>query len=442
MRTLYNILFGLGFLVSSPFYFLKLWRRGNWREGFSQRFGVYENKLKQALANRHILWMHAVSVGEMNVCMQIIRALESRAPNLKIVVSTTTTTGMGELQKRFPGPKISKIYYPIDRRKYVSRALSIIHPNLVVLVESEIWPNFIWRARARGTPVMLVNARLSDRSYPRFKRLGFFFREIFGQLASVGAQNDPDAAKLRELGCVPERIHVVGNLKFDSAADTVQNPEAIAALLAQAGVSPGDPVLVAGSTHDGEEKLLGRIFMRLREKFPSLFLILVPRHFERARDAGRQLSDIGLKFVYRTDITPEWKRTPGTGRCLLVNTTGELRGFYAHATLVFVGKSLTAKGGQNPLEPAILGKPVLFGPNMQNFADVVRILVGQNGAVQVPDAAGLEKAVADLLADAPRREELGANARRVVIENQGGVARTVDLIVGQLEKMGIYTVEA
>src|SRR5258708_35114262 len=158
--------------------------------------------------------MHAVRVGEVNVCTQLIRALEPRLPNLKIVVSTTTTTGMGELQKKLP-THITKVYYPIDRRKYVARALSTIHPEAIVLVESEIWPNFIWRARSLGTPVFLVNARLSDRSYPRYRRFGFLFRNLFESFNAVGAQNEADAAKLCKLGCRPEAVHVVGNLKFD-----------------------------------------------------------------------------------------------------------------------------------------------------------------------------------------------------------------------------------
>ena len=190
-------------------------RRGGWRAGFRQRFGHHDNRIKQALTNRHVLWLHAVSVGEMNVCVQISRALETRMPNLKLVVSTTTTTGMGELQTRLPA-HVSKIYYPIDRRKYVASAFASIHPNAIVLIESEIWPNFMWRARALGTPVFLANARLSERSYPRYKKFGFLFRDLFNTFAAVGSQNEADAAKLRELGCRPEAVRVVGNLKFDA----------------------------------------------------------------------------------------------------------------------------------------------------------------------------------------------------------------------------------
>ncbi|HEX4645053.1 MAG TPA: glycosyltransferase N-terminal domain-containing protein, partial [Verrucomicrobiae bacterium] len=249
---MYNILFLIFFALSAPHYLLKMSRRGNWLAGFRQRFGQYDPKVKQAITNRRTIWMHAVSVGEVNVCTQLIRALEPRLPNLKIVVSTTTTTGMGELQKKLP-THITKIYYPIDRRKFVSRALSTIHPEAVVLVESEIWPNFIWRARSLGTPVFLVNARLSDRSYPRYRLAGFFFRDIFRSFAGVGAQTEGDAAKLRELGCRPEAIHVVGSLKYDAARLDERRDLDARALLRQLGVAPGAPILVAGSTHPGEE---------------------------------------------------------------------------------------------------------------------------------------------------------------------------------------------
>src|SRR6266481_9221947 len=178
MRSLYNILFAIFFCVSAPYYFLKMWRRGDWRRGFRQRFGRFDSKIKQALSNRHVLWIHAVSVGEVNVCTQLIRALEPRVPNLKVVVSTTTTTGMAQLESKLPN-HISKIYYPIDKRSIVARAFGVISPEAIVLIEAEIWPNFLWRARDLGKPVFLVNARLSDRSYRRYKRLGFLFRPLF-----------------------------------------------------------------------------------------------------------------------------------------------------------------------------------------------------------------------------------------------------------------------
>ena len=437
MRTLYNILFNVFFVLSSPYYFWRLRRRGNWRPGFRERFGHYHAGLKQALTNRHVIWIHAVSVGEVNLCTQLIRALEPRVPNVKIVVSTTTTTGMGELRSRLP-THISKIYYPIDRRKCVSRALAIINPQAIVLVEAEIWPNFIWRARDLGIPLFLANARLSDRSYRGYKRFGRLFRPLFASFAGVGAQNEDDAARLREVGCRPEAIRVVGNLKFDAARLDERRTLDVPAMLRQLGVPPSAPILIGGSTHAGEEVLLAEMAQRLRARFPGLFLVLVPRHFERAREVGRQLEERGVKFVYRNEIYANTQFREGEVDCLLVNTTGELRFFYPCATVVFVGKSITAEGGQNPIEPGTLGKAMVLGPNMQNFADITRNFVAQNGAIQVRDPAGLEDAIAGLLADENRRAELGRNAQRVVRENQGAIDRTVEMILEHLKKSEIY----
>jgi 3-deoxy-D-manno-octulosonic-acid transferase len=437
VRTLYNILFVVCFILSSPYYFVRMRRRGDWQKGFAERFGKYDTKLKQAITNRDTLWMHAVSVGEVNVCTQLIRALEPRLPNLKIVVSTTTTTGMGELHRKLPN-HIGKIYYPIDRRLYVTRALNAICPEAIVLVEAEIWPNFLWRAREKGMPVFLVNARLSDRSYRGYKRFGFLFRPLFASLAGVGAQTEADAAKLRDLGCRPEAIHIVGSLKFDAASLEERRLLDVPALLRQAGVRPGARLIVGGSTHPGEETILAGQFLRLRSRFPDLFLVLVPRHFERSREVGRELEAQGLKFAYRSELTARKRFEPGEINCLVVNTTGELKYFYEQGTIIFVGKSLTAEGGQNPIEPGALGKAMVFGPNMQNFAEVVRDLLEQNGAVQVRDAAELEQVLGELLAEESRREQLGRNALKVVRENLGAIDRTADMIIGHLATSGRY----
>jgi 3-deoxy-D-manno-octulosonic-acid transferase len=443
VRGVYNILFAVFFVLSSPYYFFRMWRRGSrqtgfpWKRGFSQRFGKYDAKLKQAITNRHRLWMHAVSVGEVNVSTQLIQAMEKRLPNLKIVISTTTTTAMEGLQSKLPN-HVSKIYYPIDRRAWVSRALGTIRPEAIVLVEAEIWPNFLWRAKQLQIPMFLVNARLSDRSFRGYKRFGFLFRPVFASFSAVGAQNEEDAAKLRELGCRQEAIHIVGSLKFDAAKLDGKRGLDVPAILRQLGLAADAQVIVAGSTHAGEEAILAQQFVQLRKQFPKLFLVIVPRHMERGRSVGRDLSAQGLKFVYRSDVNGETERRSGEVECLVVNTTGELRYFYEAATIVFVGKSLTEKGGQNPIEPAALGKPTVFGPNMQNFRDVVRCLLAKDGAVQVRDEKELKNIFAQLLAEPARREQLGRNGMQVVRENLGAAERTVDMIVKHFEGGELY----
>lgn len=433
MRCIYNLLFTVAFWVSVPYYFWRMWRRGNWREGFEQRFGQFSAKTKQALTNRHVVWIHAVSVGEVNLCTQLIHALEPRLPNVKLVVSTTTATGMAELQKKLPS-HIERIYFPIDRRRYVARALNVVHPEAVILVEAEIWPNFLWRIQDKGIPCFLVNARLSERSFRGYRRWSSLFRPLFAAFTAVGAQNEADAGRLRELGCLPERICVVGSLKFDAAVLSERRVLDVPGLLNQLGVPEGAILLVAGSTHAGEEVMLASMFLRLRRRFPSLFLILVPRHHERSKEVAAEVGGLGLKLVYRTNLQPSTRHAPGEVDCLLVNTTGELRQFYAQATVVYVGKSLGATGGQNPIEPGALGKAVVFGPHMENFESIAAEFVKREAAMQVRGEAELETALELLISDPGRRQRMGERAAEVVQENRGALERTLEMILEPLEQ--------
>jgi 3-deoxy-D-manno-octulosonic-acid transferase len=437
MKRLYNIAFTVFFCLSAPFYFLKMLRRGQWRDGFAQRFGRYNSKVKQAMTNRHVLWIHAVSVGEVNVATQLISQVERRLPNMKIVVSTTTSTGMGELRRKLPS-HIQKIYYPIDRWVYVCRAIAAIHPEAIVLVEAEIWPNFLWRARELNIPVFLINARLSRRSYFGYRRFRFLFRPLFASLAGAGCQNEPDAERLRDLGCPPEAVRVVGNLKYDAAKLEERRLVDVPALVRQLAIPDGARLLVGGSTHAGEEAIMAEIFLRLRQRFPDLYLILAPRHFERGKEVGRALNAAGVKFAYRSEMSINSRYKPGDVDCLLVNTTGELKYFYEHAAVIFVGKSLTAEGGQNPIEPGALAKPMVFGPNMQNFESIASAFLNAGGALQVRDASELEQAIASLLEDPERAAELGRNALLVVRQNLGAIERTVDMVVSQLYGTDVY----
>jgi 3-deoxy-D-manno-octulosonic-acid transferase len=243
---------------------------------------------------------------------------------------------------------------------------------------------------------------------------------------------------LRAVGCHPGVVRVVGSLKFDAAKIEEHRRLDVRAILHQLGVPPDALTLVAGSTHDGEEVILADMVQRLRTKFPKLFLILVPRHFERARDVGRRLRERNVPFVYRNEIISATQFREGEVECLLVNTTGELRFFYEAASVVFVGKSLTAMGGQNPIEPGALGKAMVFGPNMQNFSDITRTFLKKNAAVQVNSPEALEKTVAELFADGNRRADLGRNALEVVAENLGAIDRTVEMILPSLKSRGIY----
>ena len=428
MRLVYNILFPIFFLLSAPFYFLKMWRRGNWQTGFAQRFGFYDCSLR-TMPDKPCIWFHAVSVGEVGICAQLLRELSPRLPGHDFVVSTTTSTGMGELQRLMP-PEVRKVYYPIDFYFSVRRALNTFRPRAFVLIEAELWPNLLWQAHGRGIPLFLINARLSDRSLRGYKRFGFIFRPIFKTFRAVGCQSEGDANRLKELGFAAN-VKAIGNLKFDAAKPGPSKFDA-AKLLRQIGVTEKSKVLVAGSTHDGEEAILADIVQHLRKDFPEVFLVLVPRHFERTKDVVADLNQRNIRFILRADITPETTIAPGELDCLVVNTTGELKAFYETASLVFVGKSLTAHGGQNPIEPAALGKAIVTGPNMENFRSIMSAFRDNDAIVTVPDAAALRDKFAELLRDDSKRAQLGKRALAVVESNSGATARTVDLITTNL----------
>jgi len=243
---------------------------------------------------------------------------------------------------------------------------------------------------------------------------------------------------MRQLGARLEAVRLIGNLKYDAAELDRRRTLNVPLLLQQLGLPNDALILVAGSTHRGEEKLLGTIYLRMRQLFPKLFLIVVPRHQERGNEVGRELRELNIRFVFRSELSRKNQFKPGAIECLLVNTTGELKYFYEQATVIFIGKSLTAVGGQNPIEAGILGKPMVFGPNMQNFAGIAEQLVSAGGAIQVADAAGLEGALEALLRDPKRREEAGEKALKVVRDNQGAMTKTLDMIIEHLQGGEIY----
>jgi 3-deoxy-D-manno-octulosonic-acid transferase len=433
MRFAYNILFAIFFWLSAPWHFLKMSRRPNWRPGFWQRFAFYGPELKRPDGARPVVWLHAVSVGEVGICVQLIRALEPRLPAFQFVVSTTTSTGMGELGRKLP-PHIPRFYYPFDFPGVVRRAMNTFHPGAIILVENELWPNFLWQAIDRKIPLFLVNARISDRSLPNYRRASFLFRPVFAQFRAVGCQEPGDADRLAQLGFPAEAVRVVGSLKFDAAQPDPRPGVDVRSLLRQIGIDNNAKILVAGSTHAGEEAVLAGMLKRLRGRFPELFLVLVPRHFERTAEVGQELESRGVRFIRRSEIDAGKTLPPGGLECLLVNSTGELKFFYEAADVVFVGKSLMAEGGQNPIEPAALGKAVVFGPNMQNFTSIVRAFLAAQAVVQVRDAGEMESTIAELLSDDRRRAELGARALGVVRQNLGATERTVELISERLRQ--------
>ena len=316
------------------------------------------------------------------------------------------------------------MYTPLDYWPIMRRAFSVIRPARIVLVEAEVWPNLAGAAHARRIPLALVNARLSPRSERRYQRFRFFVAPTFRLLHLVCVPEWRDIERWAALGVPRNRIQVTGSIKFDSDVQTQSVP--VAASLWKAPTETTERlVLFGGSTHRGEEEILARVFLRLRKQFPSLRLFIAPRHVERLQEIRAQLGALPLRVRLASE-------TIGDGApdadCMLLDTTGELHRWYNIATVVFIGKSLTAHGGQNPVEPILAGKPVVFGPHMENFGALAKTLLSNHAAMQVDDTDSLEGTVARLLRDDDARQRLVGNAHAALTEHKGATARTAGLV--------------
>lgn len=411
VQVIYNLTFVAFFVVASPYFAFRLWRRGRLLPQFGQRFGLYSPEVRARL--RSDLWIHAVSVGEANIALVLIRRLRELQPNLRIVVSTTTATGFNVAQSQLADAHTTVIYNPIDFLGSVASAFNAIQPRRLLLIESEIWPNYLWCARRRGISVYLVNARLSQRSEERYRRMRWLLEPLLREIALVFAQDAVDVVRLTQAGFAPESIFNLGSLKYDVAAIESHDEKDVSAWWNRAGWDEHALVLLGGSTHPGEEEVLARIYLGLREKYPQLRLLLTPRHAERGpsiRDTCRQL---GLTAVLRTELAAATEPLANGSRpdVVIVNSTGELRALYRRADIAFVGKSLRGNGGQNFLEAAIVGLPIVVGPNMQNFTVITREFVQQQAIIQVSDEFELARTIGDLLESKSARRELGERTR-------------------------------
>jgi 3-deoxy-D-manno-octulosonic-acid transferase len=421
IRFIYNLFWPLGLLIFLPGYFAKMIRRGGYRENFGQRLGIYGTPVRNRLSSQRSTWLHAVSVGEVNIALKLAAALRVLEPDLHCVLTTTTTTGFALAHRTAP-PWIEVMYTPLDYWPIMRRAFSVIRPVRVVLVEAEVWPNLAAAAHARRIPLALVNARLSLRSERRYRRFRFFIAPTFRLLDLVCVPEQRDVERWTALGIPRSRIHVAGSIKFDP---DVQSQSQTPAASGPDGFSPGSLVLLGGSTHRGEEQILSNIFLRLRKQFPLLRLFIAPRHVERLQEIRAELGALPL----RVTLASEASSAGAAGAdCMILDTTGELQRWYAIASVVFIGKSLTAHGGQNPVEPILAGKPVVFGPHMENFATLAKTLVSNNAAMQVNDIDSLERTIAQLLRDSGARQRLVENAHAALSEHRGATVRTAKLV--------------
>lgn len=425
----YRLLLPVLFVLTFPFWLRRMRKRERGRAsqakppgyhtGMAQRFGRYSPEVREKM--RGALWLHSISVGETFVALKLARQLRARGAG-NIIISVTTSTGFELLCDAAQRDSwIVPIYNPIDLRFIVKRALTAISPREVVFIEGELWPNFVDLCGRRGIGIVLANARMSPRSGRRFKK----FRRVAGWLWAmprlVCVQDSEDLGRFRELGVPEDRLALTGNIKFDNAlADSASREAELRAFASTLGFSEKDPVLVAGSTWAPEESLLAASFTVLQTEFPGLRLILAPRHVERSDEVTACFA----KFRVARRSQPA-----KPADVLVIDATGELRDWYRLATVVFVGKSLPGiaqTGGQNAGEPAALGKPVVFGPHMENFAALTRHLIDADAAVQISDSSALTDTLRTLLTDAALRDRIGRGAREVLEPHQGATARTAE----------------
>jgi 3-deoxy-D-manno-octulosonic-acid transferase len=424
IRLIYNLLWPVGLLVFLPGYLVKMFRRGGYREKFGQRLGFYDAVVQDRLARQSSTWLHAVSVGEASIALKLARQLRTIEPDLECVLTTTTTTGFSFARKNAPS-WMEVMYMPLDFWPIMRRAFAVIRPVRIVLVEAEVWPNLVAQAHRRAIPIALVNARLSPRSEKRFLRFARFVRPIFRQLDLICVPEIGDVDRWCALGVRRDRLRQVGSVKYDPGDLAPQKEIHGIRMFHLSPAHPANLVLLGGSTHQGEEELLAEAFVKLRREFTSLCLFLAPRHVERVREIRKRLEARGLNVRFSSETATDPDAKPD---CILLDKTGELQLWYGLATVAFIGKSLTAHGGQNPVEPVVAGVPVIFGPNMENFARLARELIAKKGAIEVRDAGSLERAIRDLLADPDARRSLVQNAERIISQHRGATARTARLI--------------
>jgi 3-deoxy-D-manno-octulosonic-acid transferase len=439
---LYNLLQPLMLLAMAPKAWRKMKARGGKAADLDQRFGFFnagqEDLLRNLRAKGDVWWIHAVSVGEAGIAMKLIRELRKRRPDLGFVVTTTTPTGLAQLDgfaAKCEG-KVMPMYSALDGWFVVRRFLNLIKPTQLVLVEAEVWPNLVQACYMRGIPVSLVNARLSPRSERRFRKFRYMVEPVYKLLSHVGVQEAEDPQRFASaLGIRPECIVHTGSIKFDTAGDKepVEQVSAFRALLSQIGVSADRPVLLAASTHPGEELELGKVYQGLRKSVPGVYYIVVPRHAERGPEIAKELSGLGLNVRLRSALAvAEGDSAQASSTdVLVVDSTGELRAWQYLASVVVIGKSFLGIGGQNPAEAIVAGKPVVFGQHMENFSALKGLLLQHEGALEVADFSVAEAELRSLMQSPEKAQRLALEGRKALLPHVGATARTASLLLGE-----------
>lgn len=409
------MLYDVGFFIFSIIYLPALIFKGKLHKDFSERFALYDKDKIESLKlkGRKKIWIQAVSVGEVALCKSFIPLLKRELPGYEIVLSTITKTG-NDLAKRLFSNDAVIIYFPLDFSFVVRRAVRLIGPKIFIMIETEIWPNLLNELERQGIPSALVNGRISDRSFGKYKLAVTFLKKVLSKIGTFCMQSGTDAERIIQLGAPEERVNITGNMKFD--AEIKMDPDAAQDVRKVLGLDNDEELLVAGSTHSGEEEIVLKSFITLVKEFPRLKLLIAPRHVDRAGEIKAMVRRSGLEE-----------------RAIVLDTVGQLRSIYQIAALVFIGGSLVKHGGQNPIEPAVFERPIIFGPNMFNFKGIARAFVEGGGAIQISNGDDLSKEAAILLRDERSKNSLGRNAKRIVLENRGATDKNLKRIKGLIQ---------
>jgi len=413
MSLLYDLIFLVFALAYLPVYLFK----GKFHRGFVRRFGHVPKNIN---LDRPI-WIHAVSVGEVMAVRGLIKELRLLYPFKNFVISTVTPTG-NKIARSVASNSDFVTYLPLDLSFITQKVINRIKPGVFIIVETEIWPNLITSLYKSGIPVAILNARISDASFKGYSAVKYLLKPILGKIDIFCAQSKGDSFKLNALGVIPGKVEVTGNMKFDQAPKLSGDARSYRDKLA---LGEREMLLVAGSTHPGEEEILLNVYRRLLSLFPSLRLLLAPRHPERADEVKNLIERFGFNS-HKVSLLN--LKTPHKDAVFILDTVGELVLFYAAADIVFVGGSLVKKGGHNILEPAFLSKPVIFGPYMFNFRDIAQEFLGYRAAIQVFNQEDLIVSIKELLDDSLKAQELVKGAQRAIFNNRGATKRNIALI--------------
>jgi 3-deoxy-D-manno-octulosonic-acid transferase len=413
----YSAALVVGMLVTLPYWLLQMVRHGKYHKALSERLGRLPSRLNLPRDNEPVIWVHAVSVGEVVAVTGLVEELQLRFPQHRIFVSTTTDTGQALARKRFGDSNV--FYFPMDFAFAIRPFMRALHPQIIVIAETEFWPNFLRLAHDFDARIAVVNARISDRSWPNYRRFRKLLRRWLRKVDLFLAQTPEDAIRLQDIGGIPERVRVSGNLKFDIPAPP--RPPIVDRLRESIAQSNAGPILVCGSTVESEEPLLLRAFENLRVQHSCAVMILAPRHPERFQAVAGLLAQMSLQF-WRRSI---WNGEPLNGGVLLLDTIGELAALYAIADVAFVGGSLVPRGGHNIIEPAQYGVATVVGNHTENFRDIVSLFQSHD-AVRIAGPAELPLVFMELLADDEKRRALGRRAAETMRSQTGATARTAD----------------